>query len=298
MTIHLEPGIYRGPVTIKRNNVTLMGPTEGTAMFTGDLAGSEILPDGQKRGSFRTQTVFVDADHFKAINITFENSAGPGETASQALAIYSDGDDMYFENCRFLGFQDTVFTAPLPPEELVSGGFRGPKEMAPRRPGRQCFIDCYIEGTVDFIFGGAVSYFKNCEIFSKLRPDDKVGYITAASTPKEQHYGYVFDECTFTGDAKPGSVYLGRPWRNFAHVAVLNSYLGEVIHPDHWHDWNKPDAHSTVKYFEFNNRGPGAATTLPDFARFLSEDEAREYVQDKVLSHPLPPTDNSLPKLR
>ena len=282
VTIHMAGGIYRGPIEIHKHYLTLIGPEDCSAIFSGDLAGAVILDDGERRGTFRSQTVFVDADHFKACNITFANEAGPGEIAAQALALYSDGDDLTYDHCRFLGFQDTLFTAPLPPQELQSGGFRGPKEFSPRRSGRQAYHHCYIEGTVDFIFGGGVCYFKDCDIFSRHRPEHKVGYVTAASTPEKQAYGYVFDSCRFIGDAEPGSVYLGRPWRDYAHVVVMNSYLSAVIHPDHWHDWNKPQAHDTIKYFEYNNSGPGARTDIK-WARFLTREEAVRYTEDVVL---------------
>ena len=277
ITVCLAPGTYRGQVTITRDHLTLRGTASELTIFTNSLAANEILDDGLRRGTFRTYSFFVDANDFTAVSLSFVNEAGPGELADQALALYSDGDRITFDRCRFLGHQDTVFTAPLPPSELQSGGFRGPKEFTPRISGRQLFNQCYIEGTVDFIFGGAVAVFTDCEIYSKRRLSAGCGFVTAASTPEAQTYGYVFRSCRFTGDAEVQSVYLGRPWRDFAHVAILDSYLGDHIHPDHWDDWNKPQAHATVKFCEYRNYGPGAVSTLPSFARFLTDDEAGFY---------------------
>ena len=193
--IKLGAGRYEGPVTIDRPNTIIEGADAFSTVITGSLGAYEIMEDGLKRGTFRTQTLFIDADNVKLKNLTVENTAGDGDKAGQAIALYADGDGLLFENCRFLGHQDTLFTAPLPEKEVEPGGFRGPKENAPRRMGKHYYKNCYIEGDVDFIFGGAEALFENCEIHSLKR--DK-GYITAASTPKEAEFGYVFYKCRFS----------------------------------------------------------------------------------------------------
>ena len=177
----------------------------------------------------------------------------------QALALYVDGDRILFENCRFLGGQDTLFTGPLPPKEIEPDGFIGPKQHAPRVNGRHCYRNCYIEGDIDFIFGSATAYFENCECFSKDDGRPISSYVTAASTPEGQTYGYVMKNCRFTGNCPPASAYLGRPWRLFARTVFIECELDSHIRPEGWHNWNKPDAEKTSFYAEYGNYGPGAA---------------------------------------
>ena len=93
----------------------------------------------------------------------------------------------------------------------------------------------------------------------KRNPDSPKSYATAASTPEGQKYGYIFDNCRFESDCPPESCYLGRPWRNFAHVLIRNSYLGPAINPLGFHNWNKKEAEETVRFQEYDNYGPGAS---------------------------------------
>ena len=258
--IEIEPGVYHERLIIDINGLTLTGlsadPKDTVIEY--DLSAFGIMPDGNKRGTFRTQTVFIKGNNITLKNLTLANTAGDGKKVGQCLALNAEGLNLTYENCRFLGHQDTIFLGPLPPKEKELGGFRGPMQYEPRCFSSQTFNHCYIEGTVDFIFGGAQATFTDCEIFSKYVDKDRNCYVTAASTPEGQEEGFVFENCRFTGDALPGSVYLGRPWRNFAKVTIKNSYLSEVIHPAHWHDWNKQDAHATISYIESDNYGPGA----------------------------------------
>lgn len=279
VTIMITEGIYHERLEIHTPCITLCGTGKfpaDTVITHGDYAQA-IHADGEKYGTFRTPTLFIDANEVAIKNLTVENSAGSGPSIGQALAVYADGDMLTFEKCRLLGHQDTLFTAPLPPNPYQKNGFRGPKEFAPRTEGRHYYKNCYICGTVDFIFGSAAAYFEGCELFSVCR-DKGGGYVTAASTPEGARFGYIFNRCRFTSDCPADSVYLGRPWRDYAKVVILNSYLGEHIKKSGWHDWNKPQAHDTVYYAEYNNYGPGAATdSRADFARILTADKAETY---------------------
>ncbi|MCR4588266.1 MAG: pectin methylesterase [Lachnospiraceae bacterium] len=292
--IRLSPGTYQGPITIDKPYITLMGDSPENTKITGSLGAFEILEDGIKRGTFRTQTVFIDTHDFTAKNITFENAAGFGRLAGQALALYVDGDHIVFDHCHLLASQDTLFAAPLPPKEVEPGGFRGPKEFAPRIVGRHYYKDCYIRGDVDFIFGGATAYFENCEIFSQKTDDapaaasmeeQKIyGYVTAASTPKESPYGFVFDHCKLTGNCPDNSCYLGRPWREFAKVVYLHCEMGAHIRPEGWHDWGKTSAYDTIFFAEYDSTGPGAnPEKRASFSHQLTDEEAAEYTIDHIL---------------
>lgn len=182
------------------------------------------MPEGDKRGTFRTASVRIDTHDFTAKHLTFQNDSGFGHTVGQALAVYVDGDRNAFYDCRFLGSQDTVFDAPLPLKEAQPGGFKGPGEFKPRTIGRHYYENCFIQGDVDFIFGSGIAWFEHCTIYSKLpgdrvppeSPEDEViyGYVTAASTPMDEPYGYVFHECSLESDCPPHSIYLGRPGEN------------------------------------------------------------------------------------
>ncbi len=261
--IFVKPGIYHEKVELIGNNITLIGEdAENTILEHSDYGLFFVESEGTKLGTFRSYTLFVDGDNFRMKNLTIANRAGYGPKIGQAVALYMDGDNAEFENCRFLGRQDTLFTAPLPPSVIEPNGFRGPKENAPRRNQTHHYNKCYIEGDVDFIFGGATAYFTGCRIHSLKRDNVEAGavqgYVTAASTPEEVAVGYVFDNCDFTSDCPKASVFLGRPWRNFAKVTIKNSFLGEHINPLGWFDWGKEAAHETTVYKEENNSGPGA----------------------------------------
>lgn len=293
--VHIAPGTYREVIEIKKPFVTLLGEkAEDTILVYGNYA-YDMMEDGQKRGTFRSYSVFIDTHDFTARNITFQNDAGYGCQVGQALALYVDGDKCAFYNCRLIASQDTLFTGPLPEKEKQPGGFVGPKEFAPRINGRQYYKDCYIHGDVDFVFGCATAYFENCELFSQARPADGrlleapedgmapvQGYVTAASTPEHQRYGYILDHCKFTSDCPPASVYLGRPWREFAHTVLLHCELGEHIRPEGWHDWKKP--HESIRYAEYKSFGPGAnPDARASFSRQLTDEEAMEYTKENVL---------------
>ncbi len=284
VTITLKAGVYHELVTINRPYTTIIGEGKDTVISMNRYA-KEMLPDGLKRGTFRTQTVFIDADFVTLKDLTIENTAGPGRKFGQAIALYADGDCLTFENVSLLGEQDTLFTGPLPLKTIEPGGFRGPKEFAPRRVGRHLYKNCYIEGNVDFIFGGATCWFEGCELFTKagsMPPDGEIyGYVTAASTPEESKYGYVFKDCRFTSDCPNASVYLGRPWRDYAKTVLIDCELGPHIHPAGWHDWGKTAAHGKFFYAEYNTT-PAPATRAP-YSTILTKEEAAEYTRENVI---------------
>lgn len=298
--IHIGPGIYREKLVVSRPNLTFQGEgsdRQDTVLCWGDAALDE-MPEGDRRGTFRTASVRIDTHDFTARHLTFRNDAGYGCDVGQALALYVDGDRICFEDCCLLGSQDTLFTAPLPLKEAIPGGFKGPGADRPRIQGRHYFRDCLIQGDVDFIFGGGISWFESCVLFSKM-PENKrkkdhrasdpadgspiCGYITAASTPKDQPFGYVFRHCRLESDCPPGTVMLGRPWREWARTVYLNCELGAHIHPAGWADWDKPHGH--FLYGEYCSTGPGASPdTQAAFSRQLTEAEAAEYTPEKVLA--------------
>ena len=255
VVIRVKPGIYKGLIYVQREKrfVRLIGEDAAKTVVTYGLHANMIGLDGKPIGTFRTPTAVVDADDFTVENITFENSAGP---VGQALAIRIDGDRVAFRNCRFLGWQDTIFT----------------------NRGRHYFEGCYIEGHVDFIFGGSTAFFERCQLHCL-----KDGYITAASTPDYQAYGFVFSSCKITG-APNVKTFLGRPWRAYSGVVFLNTEMSDVVRPEGWNNWNQPDREKTSRYREFNSSGSGAnRDKRVSWARTVSADEAQGITVESVL---------------
>lgn len=227
--IQVKPGTYDERVYVQRERgyLRLVGEDAATTILTGKLHANMPGPDGEPIGTFRTPTLQIDGDGFEIENLTIENRAGP---VGQALALRTDGDKLIFRNCRFLGWQDTLFL----------------------NRGRVCFEDCLIEGHVDFIFGGATAWFENCHVHCR-----RDGYITAASTPPAQPFGFVFHHCRITGE-EGTQVYLGRPWRPHAMTVFLSTEMSEVVRPQGWHNWGDTSREATVRYGEFQSTGPGA----------------------------------------
>lgn len=296
VTIYIEPGVYYEKLTIDRPFITFIGTgnCNSDTVITYDDYAFDMMPDGMKRGTFRSYSVFIDTHDITMKNLTIENASGDSATHGQALALYADGDRLIFDNMQLLGHQDTLFTGPLPPKEKELNGFIGPKQYAPRINGRHYYKNCYICGDVDFIFGSATAYFEDCVIESLSRyngadaydenGNPKIqGYVTAASTAEGQEYGYVFSKCKLIGPQCPdASVYLGRPWREFAKTIFLNCEFGPHIHPERFHDWNKKDAHDTIFYGEYENRP--APSSPAGFVTILNKSDTDKYIKTTVLS--------------
>lgn len=259
-TIFIKNGIYKEKLTLptSKTGVKFVGENVRQTILTYDDFASRKNRFGEEIGTTGSSSFFIFGDDFTAENITFENAAGP---VGQAVAVRIDGDRVIFNNCRFLGFQDTLYP-------------HGEKS-------RQYYKNCYIEGTVDFIFGWSTAVFEDCEIFCKKGG----GYITAASTPEDAPYGFVFLNCRITGDAPANSFYLGRPWRPHAKTVFLNTTMGNQIKPEGWHNWNKPEAEKTTYYGEYRSTGPGAQPSARvEWSHQLKESEAKEYTLEKVFA--------------
>ncbi|MCI3926291.1 pectinesterase family protein [Paenibacillus sp. TRM 82003] len=256
--IYIKRGTYKEKLIIgeEKSNLALIGEDrKGTLLTFDDYAGVE-RPAGYRLSNTEIPSVYVTASDFYAENLTFENTAG---TIAQALALYAHGDRTIFRHVDFLGWQDTLRV-------------EGPDK-------RQYFYDCYIEGHVDYIYGSGTAVFDRCAIHSKA-----VGYITASSAPATVRHGMVFLDCVLTGDAPPGTVYLGRPWRDYAATMFVNCRMDEAIHPSGWHNWEKPECEWTSRYGEYGSVGPGANdATRVGWAKQLSEESAKRLTAERVL---------------
>lgn len=284
-TIYIKKGIYKERVEVRKNNISFVGESTDDTIITESYYARMIMPDGSKRGTFRSYTFFVYADNFTASNLTFENAAGFGDEFGQAIAVYAEGDNITFRNCKILGHQDTLFTGPLPMKEKQPGGFIGPTIDGIRRVVHQLYEDCYIAGEIDFIFGSATAYFKNCTLFALNRNQKINAYYTAPSTYEGQAFGYVFESCTFTGNCPPKSVALSRPWRIHAKTVLLNCSYSDQIIDEGFTDWNKPESHETVYYAEYNGHGEGfKPEKRAAYVHQLNESEAARYTLENVMN--------------
>ena len=259
LTIFIKKGIYKEKLFLdsSKSFVTLIGEDKFNTILTYDDHTGKVSPAGNIINTSTSWSFKINADNFTAMDITFQNTAG--FSAGQAVAVQSDGDKAVFKNCRFLGNQDVLFTD--------------------NDNSRQYFENCYIEGTTDFIFGSSTAWFQQCHIHSK-----KNSHITAASTPKENEFGYIFNDCVLTGDSSLRNVSLGRPWRAYAHVVYMNCYIGEHIKPEGWSNWNNTDNYLTTRYSEYKNYGPSSGPAARvKWAKQLSDEEAKKYTIKNVL---------------
>lgn len=249
--IYVKKGTYKEKLIVPSwlQNVEIIGEdVQNTIITNADHANMNNM------GTFRTYTVKVEGNHITFRNITIENNA---PKLGQAVALHTEGDCLRFINCRFLGNQDTVYTG-------VAGT-------------RLYFEDCYIEGTTDFIFGPSTAWFENCTIHSKAN-----SYVTAASTPENIKYGYIFNNCKLTAEEGVDKVYLGRPWRPYAYTLFMNCELGKHIVKAGWDNWRNPKNEKTARYAEYKNTGEGAdISQRVSWARQLSDKDVKMLVKSE-----------------
>ncbi|RZM30274.1 MAG: pectin esterase [Pedobacter sp.] len=256
--IFIKKGLYQEKLNLSSSKklVHLIGEDlNQTILSYDDYAAKKNIFGGEK-GTSGSASFYIYGDEFTAEQITFENSAGP---VGQAVALWIAGDKATFINCRMLGFQDTLYTY---------GG-----------SSRQYFKKCYIEGTVDFIFGSATAVFDECAIFCKKGG----GYITASSSPDTLKYGYVFLNCKITGDAPDNSFYLGRPWRPYAKAVYINTSMSKIVKAEGWNNWGKESNEKTAYYAEYKNSGAGfQPEKRVGWSHQLSDTEAKEYTLEQI----------------
>lgn len=254
ITLYIKNGVYNEKIELPANNTDVN--------FIGENVDSTIIVfnDYSGRGKLTTFTSFtakISGNRFFAQNITFSNNAG---RVGQAVALYVDADKAVFKNCRFLGDQDTIFSAG--------------------ETSRQLFVDCYIEGTTDFIFGPSTAVFQSCTIREKSD-----SYITAASTTPGKKFGYVFLDCKI--EAAPGveKIYLGRPWRAHAKTVFIRCEMPVQVKPEGWNNWGNPENEKTVLYAEYKSTGVGTqADARVKWSRQLTDKEAAGYTLANIFA--------------
>ena len=257
--IYVKRGIYKEKLILPQwlQNIEICGEDRDATIITwDDHANIKTVERPGGIGTFRTYTLKIQGCDIILKNITIENNSA---RLGQAVALHTEGDRLRFINCRFLGHQDTVYTG---------------------NAGTRLFFDhCYIEGTTDFIFGPSTAWFEQCEIHCKAN-----SYITAASTPQDQPYGYVFNHCRVTTAPEVTKVFLGRPWRDYGYTLFMHCQLPAAIRPEGWHRW-APQREKTARYAEFENTGEGASVDQRvGWSRQLSKKEATSVTIERVFS--------------
>lgn len=251
--IYIKDGVYHEKVLINYtvNNVTLEGESrEGTVISNGDYASLNNM------GTSGSYTLRIDGNNITLKNLTIKNTAG---RVGQAVALHTTGDKIHVKNCSITGNQDTLY--------------------ATGRNARNLYEDCYIEGTVDFIFGAATALFRNCHIHACGD-----GYLTAASTAIDNPVGYVFHKCKITAADEAKKVHLGRPWRPYASTFFIECELPSSIEPGGWHNWGKAENELTARYGEYKCTGEGAKEAQRvGWRRMLSDEEAANLTDPAVI---------------
>ena len=257
--IFVKNGTYKEKLIIPQwlQNIEICGESKEKTIITYDDHANVKRPEtGKPMGTFRTYTLKIEGNAITLKNLTIENNSA---RLGQAVALHTEGDRLLFINCRFIGHQDTIYTG-------VAGT-------------RLYFNGCYICGTTDFIFGPSTAWFEDCTIESLVN-----SYVTAASTPKDQAYGYIFNNCRLIAKEGVNQVYLGRPWRDYGYTLFMNCELGSHIRPEGWHHWEK-QREQTARYLEYNNHGEGAKTKeRVAWSHQLTKKEAAQITPETVFS--------------
>ena len=256
--ILLRSGTYRERLVVnpRKTFVILRGEDKEvrrTLLTFNRFAGmNDPESPGNKLGPNGSETVLIQADNFIAENITFENSSG---ASAPAVAVRAMGDKQIFRNCRFHGWQDTLW---------VDGE-------------RAYFSECYVEGRIDFVFGRGTAVFEKCHLHAT-----DGGCVTASGAEPERRFGLVFLKCRVT--CAEDRSYLGSPWKTGAATAFIECELGENLRPEGWKVWYQTDHHKTARFVEYRNTGPGADTSKrPAWTRQLTDEEARNYTVENIL---------------
>lgn len=259
--IYIKKGIYKEKIVIpsSKPGLKLVGENKDNTIITYDDYSGKPNPNSKRNiGTSDSYTLLVRADDVRIENLSIENTWCD---KGQAVSLHVKGTRFVIKNSRILGCQDTLLTDG-------DGTY-------------QFYQNCYIEGTTDFIFGPAIAVFENCIIRSK-----KDSYITAASTPENQEFGYVFLNCVLIADANVTKVFLGRPWRPYAKTVFMNCNLGKHILPEGWNPWADErfaDKTKTAFYAEYNNEGKGAKTNKRvSWSHQLTKEEAAKYTLKNI----------------
>ncbi|CAD6240706.1 unnamed protein product [Miscanthus lutarioriparius] len=243
VVIYIKAGVYTENVSVARNktNLVLVGDGAGQTV----VVGRRSVGDGLR--TFDTATLSVSGDGFMVRDLTVENRAGPG--AHQAVALLVSADRAVAYRCAVVGYQDTLYA----------------------HAQRQLYRECEVAGTVDAVFGNAAAVLQNCTLRARRPLPEQKNTVTAQGrADPNQSTGFSVHGCRLVpsteleravrGEYPTNSTYLGRPWKPYARVVYMESYMGAHVDASGWLAWDAsarvPD--DTVYYGEYRNYGPGA----------------------------------------
>ncbi|KEH22545.1 pectinesterase/pectinesterase inhibitor [Medicago truncatula] len=268
--IHVKKGVYKENIEVAVHNDNIM--------LVGDGMQNTIITSSRSvQGGFTTYssaTAGIDGLHFIARDITFQNTAGPHK--GQAVALRSASDLSVFYRCAISGYQDTLMA----------------------HAQRQFYRQCFIYGTVDFIFGNAAVVFQNCNIFARKPLDGQANMITAQGRGDPfQNTGISFHNCQImaASDLKPVvdkyKTFLGRPWQQYSRVMVMKTFMDTLVSPLGWSPWGDTDfAQDTLYYGEYENYGPGSSTAnrvkWPGYHAITNPKEASKFTVAGLITGP------------
>ena len=237
--IYVKAGVYDEYITVTKKQVNVF--IYGDGMTKTIVTGSKSNTKGYN--TWKTASFSVVGTGFIAKNMGFANTAGPD--GHQAVALRIQGDMAAVFNCRIDGYQDTLYTQAF----------------------RQFYRNCIISGTVDFIFGDGTAIIQSSTIIVRRPNDNQQNTITAQGRDMDREFsGLIIQGCTIVPDKALWydrfkiKTYLGRPWRAQALTVFMESTFGDFIQPDGYMPWAGTNNMDTCKYYEYNNRGPGAVT--------------------------------------
>jgi pectinesterase len=269
VTISIRNGVYHEKLVVpsEKTTISLIGESRDSTIITNDDYSGKAIPQGvnlagkDKFSTFTSYTLLIQGNDITLENLTIQNTAG---RVGQAVALHLEGDRIKVKNCRIISNQDTL--------------------LVHKTGSRQFFLDCYVEGTTDFIFGEATALFVNCTIKSLTN-----SFITAASTRQGTPVGFVFQNCKLIADDPSLRVYLGRPWRPYARTVFMHCELGQHIRPEGWDPWSGdkmfPDKDKTAFYAEYKNVGPGAdVSKRVAWSKQLTKKEAKQYTLKNIFT--------------
>lgn len=264
VVIFIKKGVYHEKLVIPswKTKITLQGESRDSSIITNSDYSGKPYPGGRdatgrdKYSTFTSYTVLVQGNDFRAENLTIQNTAG---RVGQAVALHAEGDRCVIVNCNLLGNQDTLYVGV--------------------DTSRQYYLNCFIEGTTDFIFGPATVVFRDCTIKSLSN-----SYITAASTTSKQTYGFVFFNCKLVADTAAKKVFLGRPWRPYARTVFINTEMGNHIVAAGWDNWRNPENEKTAFYAEYNSKGVNTSGRVP-WSKQLTKKEANQYTLKNIFGN-------------
>ncbi|KAJ1283128.1 hypothetical protein BS78_03G105100 [Paspalum vaginatum] len=227
--IYVKRGVYHENVEVrkKKTNIVIVGEGMGETV----ISGSRSFSGGWT--TFRSATFAVSGAGFVARDLTFRNTAGPA--AHQAVALRVDADRSAFFRVAVEGHQDTLYARSL----------------------RQFYRDCRVSGTVDFVFGNGIAVLQRTLVATRpLAPGQAASVTAQGRRDPNQNTGFAFHACVVEAEH---ATYLGRPWKPFSRVVVMESYLGPGVQARGWLEWDRGAAGlATLFYGEYRNYGPGA----------------------------------------